>query len=144
MDDDLARAIALSLQSAESESNREERDLQRALELSRQSASQLPFSQPENSHKTSQPIVDSEVTNNIPAYKTSFSDSNTSGIVEMLSSDDEDLDPDLKMAIQLSKTAHSENLISSSSSDLTGVKSGFESSQTLIDEDMKLAIQLQK
>ena len=144
MDDDLARAIALSLQSAESESNREERDLQRALELSRQSASQQPSSQSENSHKTSQPITDSQFTNNIPAYKTNLTDSNTSGIVEILSSDDEDMDPDLKLAIQLSKTAHSENSISSSPNDLNGIKSGFESSQTLIDEDMKLAIQLQK
>ena len=144
MDDDLARAIALSLQSAESESNREERDLQRALELSRQSASQQPSSRSENSHKTSQPIDDSQFTNNIPAYKTNLTDSNTSGIVEILSSDDEDMDPDLKMAIQLSKTAHSENSISSSPHNLNGIKSGFESSQTLIDEDMKLAIQLQK
>ena len=137
MDDDLAKAIALSLQSAESESNREERDLQRALELSRQSASQLPASQSDQA----KPSYDSQIINNIPATHTSLSDSNSSGIVEILSSDDEEMDPDLKMAIELSKTAHSDNKENLSS---TGLNSGFGNSQNIIDEDMKLAIQLQK
>ena len=135
MDEDLAKAIALSLQSAESESNREERDLQRALELSRQSASQLPASQ------SAKPSYDSQMINNIPATQTSLSDSNSSGIVEILSSDDEEMDPDLKLAIELSKTAHSDNKENLSS---TGLNSGFGNSQNIIDEDMKLAIQLQK
>ena len=135
MDDDLAKAIALSLQSAESESNREERDLQRALELSRQSASQLPANQSDQA----KPSYDSQMINNIPATQTSLSDSNSSGIVEILSSDDEEMDPDLKMAIELSKTAHSDNKGSS-----TELNSGFGNSQNIIDEDMKLAIQLQK
>ena len=138
MDDDLAKAIALSLQSAESESNREERDLQRALELSRQSASQLPASQSDQAKPSS---YDPQMINNIPATQTSLSDSNSSGIVEILSSDDEEMDPDLKLAIELSKTAHSDNKENLSS---TGLNSGFGNSQNIIDEDMKLAIQLQK
>ena len=142
MDDDLARAIALSLQSAENESNREERDLQRALELSRQSAPQLPHisqsDQNQESQNQAMPSNDSHMINNIPA---SLSDSYSSGIVEILSSDDEEMDPDLKLAIQLSKTAHSDNKEIFSS---TGLNSGFGNSQNIIDEDMKLAIQLQK
>ena len=138
MDDDLAKAIALSLQSAESESNREERDLQRALELSRQSSSQLPASQSDQAKPSS---YDPQMINNIPATQTSLSDSNSSGIVEILSSDDEEMDPDLKLAIELSKTAHSDNKENLSS---TGLNSGFGNSQNIIDEDMKLAIQLQK
>ena len=141
MDDDLARAIALSLQSAENESNREERDLERALELSRQSASQLPhISQSDQNQKSQNQSMPSN-NSHIPAIQTSLSDSNSSGIVEILSSDDEEMDPDLKLAIQLSKTAHSDNKENSSS---TGLNSGFGNSQNIIDEDMKLAIQLQK
>jgi len=140
MDDDLAKAIALSLQSAESESDREEKDLQRALELSRQSASQLPFNQSGRQQET-MPSYDSKSKNNIPAFQTS--DSNSSRIVEILSSDDEEMDPDLKLAIQLSKTAHSGNSRNENNCS-TGLNSGFENSQNIIDEDMKLAIQLQK
>ena len=112
MDDDLARAIALSLQ----QKSKEDEDLERALELSRkehEQLSQLPG----------------------PSKKRKGSE-----IVEILSdsSDDEDMDPDLKMAIELSKTLNDQ------STDHNHQDHKFDSVKHLIDEDHQLALQLQK
>ena len=111
MDDDLARAIALSLQ----QKSKEDEDLERALELSRkehEQLSQLPG----------------------PSKKRKGSE-----IVEILtdSSDDEGMDPDLKMAIELSKN------LSDQSTD-KHKDHQFETVKHLVDEDHQLALQLQK
>ena len=113
MDDDLARAIALSLQ----QKSKEDEDLERALELSRkehEQLSQLPG--PSKKRKGSE-IVE---------------------IFSVSSDDDEDMDPDLKMAIELSKTLNDQ------STDHNHQDHHFDSVKHLIDEDHQLALQLQK
>ena len=109
MDDDLARAIALSLQ----EQSQEDRDLERALELSR---------------KMSQPSVIEPSTSSFVNRK------RKAETVEILSSDEEDIDPDLKMAIELSKTLNGQ---SSTQHDFDAIKHH-------VDEDRDLALRLQK
>ena len=112
MDDDLARAIALSLQE-QTQKSQEDRDLERALELSRK------MSQP----TTMQPSSSSFVNRKRKAES-----------VEILSSDEEDIDPDLKMAIELSKTLNGQS----------NTKHDYDEIKHHVDEDRELALRLQK
>ena len=111
MDDDLARAIALSLESSKRISDNDP-DLELALRLS------MEMPQPD-------------------IMKASSSKKRKgSEIVEILSSDEEDIDSDLKLAIELSKenkgrTQHE-------------VIVDMEQTIALIDEDRDLALRLQK
>jgi hypothetical protein len=116
MDDDLARAIALSIESSYARPSDQDSDLELALRLSKE--------------------MSESSSNSGPGPGQLSKKRKGSELVEVLSSDDEDIDPDLKLAIEISK----ENKGKSQQNVLYDL----EQTISLIDEDKQLALQLQK